>query len=296
MQAMLAGRIKDVSTLKYPVLASMKLDGIRAFVYQGTLMSRKFKPIPNKYVQELFGGLPEGFDGELILGEPTAPDCMRKTTSAVMSDSHETGKDVTFYVFDRMGNEYGFNTRITQVLDYVNKFHYPQVMPVCQYVIENTEELLALESKALAAGHEGLMVRSPNGPYKHGRSTEREGILLKLKRFEDSEALVIGYEELQHNGNEATKDELGHTKRSTSKDGKVGLGTFGKFIARDCKTGVEFDCGTGKGLTKELRASLWSERNTLVGRTMKYKYFPTGSKDRPRFPIWLGWRDPRDMD
>jgi DNA ligase-1 len=328
-QVMLAGKVSDVNNLHYPVLASMKLDGIRAFVHRGKLMSRKFKLIPNRYVQELFGGLPGGLDGELIYGEPTAPDCMRVTTSAVMSDDHETGKDVVFHVFDcipqpvgptdfYMGTRYttqpGFqcrfhsiHARLTKILGEsegtswvggkrIGAHSWGQVHLVNQMVIQTPEQLLDLEATALAAGYEGLMVRDPDGPYKHGRSTEREGILLKLKRFEDSEALVIGYEELLHNSNEATKDELGHTKRSTAKDGKVGLGTFGKFLARDCKTGVEFDCGTGKGLTKALRAELWTTRDTLIGRIIKYKFFPSGGKDKPRFPIWLGWRDPRDMD
>ena len=32
---------------------------------------------------------------------------------------------------------------------------------------------------------------------------------MKLKRFADGEAVVVGWEELMHNANEATKDELG---------------------------------------------------------------------------------------
>ena len=43
----------------------------------------------------------------------------------------------------------------------------------------------------------------PNAPYKQGRSTVREGYLLKVKTFLDDEATVVRFEERMHNGNEA---------------------------------------------------------------------------------------------
>jgi DNA ligase-1 len=166
-------------------------------------------------------------------------------------------------------------------------------LPVSQRGIKDAEDLLMFEEKALELGFEGVMVRDPHGPYKHGRSTEREGWLLKLKQFADSEASVLDTMAFQHNANEATKNELGHTKRSTAKAGMVDLPKLGKLMVRDLKTGVEFEVGTG--FTMEEREELWKVRNKLVGRILKYKYFPTGGKDKPRFPIFLGWCDRRDM-
>ena len=297
MQVMLAGKVSDVNKLRYPVLASLKLDGVRAFVSGGVVYSRNYKPIPNVYVQNRFKNLPEGTDGELILGNPTDPAAYRKTVSAVMGAANPDGANVVLHVVDSIpeaGNDPGFgirykNYRLTLAGTWAG------VSVVEQTPIYNAEALLALEASALADGHEGLMVRDPNGRYKHGRSSEKEGILLKLKRFLDSEAVVIDTVPLMHNANEAKKDELGHTKRSTAKSGLVELPTLGKFEVRDCTSGVEFECGTGEGLTKEMRAELWANRASLVGKIIKYKYFPTGGKEKPRFPIWLGWRDPIDM-
>src|SRR5690606_27777905 len=113
-----------------------------------------------------------------------------------------------------------------------------------------------------------------------GRSTAREGHLLKLKRFTDGEAVVIGFEELMHNANEATKDELGYTKRSTHADGKVPMGTLGALKVRDLTTGIEFSIGTG--YTAAQRRKLWDARDTLVGKVVKYKHFEGGVKDAPR--------------
>jgi DNA ligase-1 len=52
----------DMSKLRFPLWLSPKLDGIRALVINGVVMSRSLKPIPNQHVQSLFGHL-EGYDG-----------------------------------------------------------------------------------------------------------------------------------------------------------------------------------------------------------------------------------------
>jgi DNA ligase-1 len=61
---------------------------------------------------------------------------------------------------------------------------------------------------------------------------------------------------------------------------------------------VEFSVGTGftgADSTTGERAKLWAVREKLIGRIAKVKYFASGSKDRPRFPVFLGWRDLRDL-
>lgn len=60
----------------------------------------------------------------------------------------------------------------------------------------------------LEAGYEGLILRHPLAPYKQGRSTVKEGYLPVSKRFVDDEATIRNCFEREHNGNEATVDEL----------------------------------------------------------------------------------------
>ena len=54
--------------------------------------------------------------------------------------------------------------------------HPGQVKLVLPIEIRNERELLAIEEKCLGDGFEGVMIRSVDGPYKEGRSTEREGV------------------------------------------------------------------------------------------------------------------------
>ena len=81
--------------------------------------------------------------------------------------------------------------------------------------VNSMEEIDTNESACLEFGYEGIMLRDPNGTYKFGRSTARDNILLKVKRFLDDEAEVIGIEEKMSNQNVAEKDNFGRTERSS---------------------------------------------------------------------------------
>ena len=154
--------------------------------------------------------------------------------------------------------------------------------------INDEDALLEYEAKQTALGYEGLILRSGMGLYKHGRSTAREQYMLKVKRFEDSEAIVLGVVEEMANGNEAETDNLGRTKRSKAKAGLIGKGTMGALAVRDVHTGVEFEIGTG--FTAADRA-----RMDWANKIVKYKFFPVGVKDKPRHPVYLGERHAGDM-
>lgn len=295
-EPMLAGTIKDVSKLQYPILASVKLDGIRATVQGGKLLSRNLKPISNIHVQARFINLPDGLDGELIYGDPTDEHAFSNTTSIVMSKDRPVD-GVEFYVFDHFSKEsVPFINRLHDLRALFASRKFPYVNFVEQRRINSEEELLKFETEALEFGHEGLMVRTYAGIYKQGRSSVREGHLLKLKRFTDAEAKVLSVYEEMENQNEATKNLLGHTERSSHKDNMVGKNRLGGFevigINGEFK-GVEFRIGSG--LTGEEKDALWSGRKYLPGKIVKYKYFPIGVKDKPRFPIFLGFRDKADM-
>lgn len=285
----------------WPRLVSRKLDGIRATVQGGCLKSRTLKDIPNTSIQEMFKGLPEGLDGELIYGPPNAPDVFNKTTSAVMGNkpiNHEMAKDVKYYLFDYFCGGPPFVERykaLKNVLqDALDSYPELPIVLVEHFLVQDLAAVLRFEEKwVVNEGYEGVMLRSLEGRYKEGRSTFNEGYLLKVKRFSDSEAEVIGSVEEEHNTNEAETNELGRTKRSSAKAGMVGKGTLGALIVRDIESAVEFNIGTG--FDAQDRVNLWAERESLVGRIVKYKSLKVGEVEKPRHPVWLGWRSKEDM-
>lgn len=276
----------------HPFLLSPKIDGIRALVVNGTLVSRTLKPIRNYHTQALFGRPElEGLDGELVVGNPWDKNLMQQTSSGVMS--YDGKPAVSYCVFDNYLWEGAFFERLhrakLQTTEDVNLIY------VGHELVHSYEELLEKEQLALSQGYEGVMLRHPNGPYKQNRSTLREAYLVKVKRFEDSEATVIGADPLYRNLNSAEEDERGYTKRSQSKAGKYADDLLGALLVRDNTTGIEFSVGSG--FTEAQRRSLWAQGGTaLVGRVIKYKSFKNaGVKTAPRHPIFLGFRDVEDM-
>lgn len=298
MKPLLASALDDLSQLRLPALMSQKLDGVRALVIDGVLMSRNLKPIPNAYLQRMLGR-PElnGVDGELLLGDPTDKAAYRKTMAAVMSRDGEPS--AVFHVFDH------FTEARKPYVDRAVHLHNSIDAAKCassdtarhlslldQKLVETYAEVDALEAEWLDAGHEGAMLRALGGEYKFGRSTVREGILLKLKRFEDAEVIVTGFYEQMRNDNELQQDNLGRAKRTSHKENKVAKGTLGGVEVRILNgrfAGVE--CQIGTGFTDTERLLIWTNQGVFLGKTGKVKYFPVGCKDKPRFPTFEGWRE-----
>jgi DNA ligase-1 len=303
----LAATLTKPELIKFPVWASPKIDGIRCVVFGGVAYSRSLKPIPNPFVQEWArsnGEVLEGVDGELIVGSQTDPNAMQNSM-AVMSKKDEP--DFTFHAFDLIDADsegIPFEQRSGRLEEWVGQttgvFPVERTKLVPQHLVSNAEELATLEAQFLEQGYEGLMIRSPQGMYKYGRSTEREGGLVKVKRFVDAEARVIDCVEEMHNANEAKRDALGNTERSTAKDGLVGKGTLGALVVE--RNGVTFNIGTG--FTAAQRAELWqtykddldSPRDhwELLGRLVTFKHFDHGTVDAPRHPVFKSFRHIED--
>jgi DNA ligase-1 len=284
---MLACTLESMDTLKFPVLATTKLDGIRCLIMDGQAVSRNFKLIQNAYIQNLLSdGLPDGLDGELILERKQ----FNEVASAVMREDGEP--DFRYYVFDYVSGELDkpYSERMVEL----EKLKLPdfcvKLLPI---EITTLSALMSYENKCVKQGYEGVMIRTPESPYKCGRSTSREGYLQKIKRFTDSEVEILGFEEREHNANEATKDELGRTKRSSHQENMVKTGTLGALRVRDIKTGIEFSIGTG--FDDAIRQEIWDHQKKYSKLLVKYKFQASGAKDLPRFPVFIGFRSENDL-
>ena len=289
---MLAGTY-DATKAQFPYAVTPKIDGIRFVMVNGVALSRSFKPIRNTYIQSLLSKyLPDGVDGELTCG-----DTFQSSSSAIMSADGEP--DFHCWIFDYVAAHHDhilpywdrINSSLLQAIGEVAAEHF-SVNVLRPELVLSEEELRAVEESCLEQGFEGVMVRAPKGTYKFGRSTVKENTLLKVKRFVDDEAVLIDVLEKQHNQNEATQDAFGRTKRSTCQDGKVGAGTAGTLIVRNAD-GLEF--GVGTGLDDALRAEIWANVDAYKGQLVKFKYFPVGVKEKPRHPVFLGFRNPEDL-
>lgn len=288
LRPMLAAKLEpiDLARLRYPLIVQPKYDGIRCLITEEGAMSRKLKHIPNSYIQNLLSvnsGL-IGLDGELIAGET-----YNKTSSAVMS--RDGLPAFTYYVFDHWRFGGAYLQRILKVQEILARVQMWFIKITPATVAQNADDVLrafADVSWLMGGKYDGLILRDPSGGYKYGRSTIRQQWLLKFKSFEDAEATVIGFECMMHNDNEAEKDNLGYTKRSSHKEGKTPSEYLGALKVRNAE-GVEFSLGTG--FTQSDRFFLWKIRDRLLGRTVTYKYQGGGGYEAPRFPSFKGFRE-----
>lgn len=292
---LLAETAEEFSEITLPTIATPKLDGYRCLKINGDVVSRNFKPIRNVYTREqLRTMIPDGMDGELMLRGDNPFNLISSAFS-----SFDGQPDFVFHVFDWVKDNPNkpYNERLKDLEEWFSTNSNDHITMVPYIWIETSEELIKFEDECFAKGYEGSMFRKPDGKYKNGRSTLKEQILLKKKRWRDSEGIIIGFEEQETNENEKEINELGLTKRSTKKDGKVLAATLGVIIAEDPNfPGEEIKIGGGQGLTKAYRQEIWDNRNSYLNKIISYKYQFEGLKTKPRFAQMRGIRDISDLD
>lgn len=287
---------KDIPFLTYPMRLQPKLDGIRCMIVNGRPMSRSGKEIPNEDIRQwvyTHHFRLEGLDGELIVGPPTAPDVYQRTQSAVMT--HNGACNFRFYCFDFWNLDSAYAVRRARLEEYLTEGMPLNVLNriglTPEAVVSEYSEVEPAFQILVEQGYEGGILRHPGNLYKFGRSTLRQQSLIKLKDFQDCEGVVTGYGELLRNENEAQTSPLGFTVRSSHQANKSGGDCLG-YLKVKAKAWPEFNIGTG--FDQHTRDTLWAARDTLIGRLVKFKYMPSGTMDRPRHPVFLGFRDPRD--
>ena len=277
MKPLLAATVTDLNKLHFPLFASPKIDGIRCLIQNERPVSRTLKPIPNEYIQMMLGmnhNL-EGLDGELTVG-----DTFQSSTSGIMS--RDGCPDFTYHIFDLVIPG-GYSVHRWSKLMHIE---HPFIKVLPQIYVKSAYEASILLEDYLGHGHEGMMLRAPDAPYKYGRSTLKEQILLKVKPFDFDEAEVIGFEERMHNANEATIDNLGHTERSSHQANLLPMNTLGSLIVTAHPWG-EFRVGTG--FDDETRSRIWNDQAFYLGSRIRFRYQTIGMKDKPRIPSFKGF-------
>lgn len=314
MKPMLASDLV-LEKLKFPLIVQPKIDGVRALNMDGLLTGRSLKQFGNRFITKQFS-IPElvSLDGEMAAQECTHPDLCRITTSAL--GTHEGEPYVEWWLFDCL-------TKNVIHLNYERRYEelnkrlesaYRNAPWIAKHLkivpsafVKNLDELLQLENNALEFGYEGIIVRAIDGAHKQGRSTVREGGLLRLKRFVDFEFRITGFEEGMHNANDAIVNALGQIERSSHQANMIPNGMIGNLqglVIGDVadpttgnvifKDGQEVTISPGC-MVHDARKFYFQNPNQLIGLIGKAKFFPKGIKDKPRFPTFQCFRDKADM-
>ena len=245
-------------------LMSEKFDGLRA-IWDGKLLHSRTGKLefdaPTWFTDEL----PANFylDGELWAGKGKFDETngiVRRTGKA----NHEQWKKLglRYMVYDAPDpslKDAKFEDRISKINELLSKSDPNIVHAVKHTVCKGKEDLMKKLDAMVKKGGEGIMIREPGSKYAHKRSST----LLKLKKFHDAEAEIIGY-------NDGT--------------GKYS-GVVGSLLCRMDKTsGKTFKCGSG--LTDDDR-----KNPPPIGSLITYRYQETTKDGVPRFPTYVRVRE-----
>lgn len=283
----------DESKVVFPCIIQPKIDGVRGLNMEGQFTGRSLKPPKNRWTVSLFSQ-PDllGCDGEIAAGPDNHPSLCRMTSSAVGTIEGEP--TIVWHLFDlvrpdTIGLQY--LARYQMLCDHIAKVchknwvlsHRIAIVPMVHCA--DLAQLRLQDELWLAHGYEGTIIRGVLNAHKQGRSTIREGGLLRIKHFAEAEAVVCLVVEGNRNDNEAQINELGLSFRTSHKDNMEPNGMVGSLICQDVVTRKQITVSAGC-LDASQRKHYFENKDEILHRKIIYKHFPKGVKDKPRFPTF----------
>ena len=262
---MLAHKYEGEDPTRYYM--SEKLDGIRA-IYDGpdnVFISR------NGNIFQAPTWFTEHFPRNMILdGELYTKRQDFKNVSGIVRKKKPVDaewRQITYMVFDLPSIDTTFEERIFMMNHFLKNI--PHLKVVDQIKVETPEQMKELHKLWIEQGAEGSMLRLVGSKYEGKRSRN----LLKLKEFYNEEAVVDGY------------------TMGTGKHHGI-LGALRVHWLKSSKESVSFRVGSGFSDSERKRYKDIFPINTII----RIKFWEIDDKTgRPRFPIYEGIRDVRDI-
>ena len=243
----------DIDVRDYWV--SEKLDGVRAYWDGRRLLSRRGNVFqaPAWFTE---GFPPHPLDGELWLGR----GAFEATLSAVRKQRPVAAewRQLSYQVFELPGAAGDFTRRLERLERIVAAVNSPYLKLIPHQRLKDQAALQRKLDEVVAGGGEGLMLHRADSLYQTGRGNA----LLKLKTYEDAEAVVIAH--LPGKGRN--------------------LGRLGALLV-EMPDGKQFKIGSG--FSDQER-----ENPPPIGALVTYKYYGLSRRGIPRFASFLRIRQP----
>lgn len=229
---------------------SEKLDGVRAYWNGDQLISRQGNVFhPPVWFTADFPEQP--LDGELWMGRGQFAEV--SGTVRTLEPVAAEWREVRYRIFDLPASEATFSQRVRQMRNLLMPSPSPYLAIIEQVPATTHKALMAQLDRIVGRGGEGLMLHRGDSLYRAGRSDD----LLKVKRRQDAEAVVVG---------------------QTEGKGKY-RGMLGALIV-ERPDGRRFRLGTG--FTDAER-----KHPPSVGSTVTYQYFGYTATGLPRFASFM---------
>ena len=249
----------------FPCYTQPKLDGTRCVAIPSSgLFSRLRKRFPHmEHILQEINTLPEGviLDGELYSTTMTFQEIVGMVKRETLKEGDaEKQKQIQFHVYDII-NDQPYEARLATLQHLFAAHAFQHLVLVPTHLCGSEEEMKEQHAEHVAAGYEGIMLRTKKGLYKHSRSVD----LLKYKEFLDDEYTVIGFEQ--------------------------GQGLEEGCVIWVCQTaeGKTFQCRP-RG-SREERAALFQHGAEYIGKMLTVRMQELTDDGIPRFPVGITFRD-----
>ncbi len=242
------GYVASVDASQYWV--SEKFDGVRAQWDGRMLRFRGGGVVPAPaWFSANFPAVP--LDGELWIGRGRF-DALSGTVRKLEPVDAEW-RQVRYLIFELPGAAGDFSARVRQMRVLTEQAGVPWLQAVEQTRVANHAELMQRLDSVIKSGGEGLMLHRADAPYLTGRNDA----LLKLKPWQDAEAVVVG-----------------HVPGKGKYAGMTGA------LEMEMPDGQRFRLGSG--LSDALR-----RQPPPIGTRITYRYQHLTKNGVPRFPRYL---------
>ncbi len=292
-----------------PSYGSIKFEGVRGvFRPEEGLIARSLKPFANSemYNVPLIVAIEEycaanglTLEGEFYLhGVP-----FRELQTWTAEDMNMNAHKLEFKVFDAYRDDMPDATFAMRCVWYRYACEQIQLRHVKieavhqQLLVDPVKELSEMYAWAIDNGYEGICVKAKDAPYKHGRSTLKQGIFTRMKPEKDYDCVVLSIIERQHNLLESEVNELGMLKKRQDKDAKLGAGIAQTAVVYTPELDMVHKVSLTRNIkdteqTKhsESRQWLWEHKDEVIGRCMRFVGIPVPGNDVPRSPRFDAWR------
>jgi DNA ligase-1 len=235
-------------------LVSEKLDGVRAYWDGTSLRFRSGRPIhaPAWFTAQFPA---HALDGELWMGRQSFEQLSAVVRRQEPMDAE--WKKISYQIYELPHGEGGFSERIATLQASVAQAGVPWLHVLAQTHVADKAALRMKLAQVVRDGGEGLMLHRADAVWQTGRSD----VLLKLKPFQDAEAVIVAHEA----GKGKYRGMLGAVVVMTSDGRRFRLGT---------------------GFSDALRLT-----PPAIGSTVTYRYRDLTSTGLPRFASFLRVRE-----
>lgn len=287
-----------------PYMASIKLDGIRCIFKKGEMLSRSFKPISNKQLNERFAPMKELsletgiiYDGEIYSTELNFQELMHYCrTEDLNVEGEELPKSINFYCFDALDMNHLDATAIERninLCEELRKKGIPFVSVIPQNIVSTPEEVKKLFEDAIENGFEGLILKAPDSLYKFGRITAKSGDGYKFKPYRTWELPITGVIQSTevNSAVERKIDELGYHHTSRKKEDRIPVEKASAVTVMWEGTELKVTLST----TDKEKEEIWKNRDSYIGKYIEFKGMLVGAKEVPRHAVSVRFRSDLDV-